>query len=34
MGADLPDSTRRLVLGGNLRRALKPILKAKGYSSE
>ena len=30
MGANISDSARRLVLGGNLRRALQPILKAKG----
>jgi uncharacterized protein len=30
MGANLTDSTRRLILGGNLRRVLSPILKAKG----
>jgi hypothetical protein len=30
MGADIPDSTRRLVLGGNLRRLLQPVLQAKG----
>jgi predicted TIM-barrel fold metal-dependent hydrolase len=30
MGADLTDSARRLVLGGNLRRVLQPILNAKG----
>jgi hypothetical protein len=30
MGADLTDSTRRLILGGNLRHALGPILKSKG----
>lgn len=30
IGADIPDSARRLVLGGNLRRALRPILEAKG----
>lgn len=29
-GADLPERTRRLVLAGNLRRLLGPILKAKG----
>jgi len=28
--ADLPEATRRLVLGGNLRRLLKPILDKKG----
>ena len=30
MGADIPDSARRLILGGNLRRVLQPILNAKG----
>ncbi len=30
MGADIPESARRLVLGGNLRRVLQPILTAKG----
>ena len=29
-GANLPDETRRLILAGNLRRMLTPILKAKG----
>jgi predicted TIM-barrel fold metal-dependent hydrolase len=28
--SDLPDATRRLILGGNLRRLLKPILEKKG----
>lgn len=28
--ADLPETTRRLVLGGNLRRLLKPIMEKKG----
>lgn len=31
-GADLPDETRRLILAGNLRRMLTPILKAKGMA--
>jgi predicted TIM-barrel fold metal-dependent hydrolase len=31
MGADIPDSARELVLGGNLRRLLTPALKRKGY---
>jgi predicted TIM-barrel fold metal-dependent hydrolase len=31
MGADVPDSAKDLILGGNLRRMLAPILKAKGY---
>jgi hypothetical protein len=30
-GADIPDSAKRLALGGNLRRLLKPILDQKGY---
>ncbi len=33
MGADIPESAKALVLGGNLRRIFKPILRAKGYSS-
>jgi len=32
MGADLPDATRRQILGGNLRRLLEPVLKAKGIN--
>jgi len=31
IGADVPDSAKELILGGNLRRLLTPILKAKGY---
>jgi predicted TIM-barrel fold metal-dependent hydrolase len=31
MGAEIPESARRLILGENLRRILAPILKAKGY---
>jgi predicted TIM-barrel fold metal-dependent hydrolase len=31
LGADIPDSAKELVLGGNLRRLLTPILHAKGY---
>jgi predicted TIM-barrel fold metal-dependent hydrolase len=31
LGANVPESTKALVLGGNLRRLLTPILKAKGY---
>lgn len=31
-GADLPDDSKRLILGGNLQRLLRPILKAKGRS--
>jgi len=33
MGADISDSARRLILGGNLRRQLEPILKAKGLKA-
>jgi predicted TIM-barrel fold metal-dependent hydrolase len=33
MGADIPDSAKTLVLGGNLRRLFAPILRAKGYRS-
>ena len=29
-GADLPESARRLILGGNIRRMLEPIFTAKG----
>lgn len=32
LGADIPDSARELILGGNLKRLLRPILKAKGIS--
>ena len=31
MGAEIPESARRLILGENLRRLLAPILKAKGH---
>jgi len=31
LGADIPDSAKELVLGGNLRRLLAPMLRAKGY---
>jgi predicted TIM-barrel fold metal-dependent hydrolase len=31
LGAEVPDSAKQLILGGNLRRLLTPILKAKGY---
>jgi len=31
MGADIPDSSRKLILSGNLKRMLTPILKSKGY---
>jgi predicted TIM-barrel fold metal-dependent hydrolase len=30
MGADISDDARRLILGGNLKRLLTPILAAKG----
>jgi uncharacterized protein len=33
MGADIPESAKVLVLGGNLRRLFTPILKAKGYQA-
>src|SRR4029453_4185791 len=33
MGADIPDSTKELVLGGNLRRLLTPALRARGYQA-
>ncbi|MBI5388227.1 MAG: amidohydrolase family protein [Verrucomicrobia bacterium] len=32
LGADIPDPAKRLVLGGNLRRLLRPILKEKGIN--
>jgi len=31
LGAGIPDSAKKLILGGNLRRLLTPILQAKGY---
>jgi len=31
LGANIPESTKQLILGGNLRRMLAPILQAKGY---
>ena len=31
MGAEIPETARRLILGGNLRRMLTPILRTKGY---
>jgi len=31
LGADIPDSAKELVLGGNLRRLFTPILRRKGY---
>lgn len=33
MGADIPDSAKELVLGGNLRKLLAPVLKVKGYQA-
>ena len=30
-GAELPESTKRLILGGNLKRLLAPLMKSKGY---
>jgi uncharacterized protein len=33
MGADIPDSTRRMVLRENMRRLVQPILKAKGITA-
>ena len=33
MGADIPDSAKELVLGGNLRRLFTPGLRAKGYQA-
>ena len=33
MSADIPDKAKRLVLGGNLRRMLQPILEQKGIKS-
>jgi uncharacterized protein len=33
VGADIPDSAKELILGGNLRRLLRPILKARGLKS-
>ena len=32
MGAEIPESAKRLILGENLRRILTPILRAKGYA--
>jgi predicted TIM-barrel fold metal-dependent hydrolase len=31
LGADIPETAKQLILGGNLRRMLAPILRAKGY---
>src|SRR5438270_6735438 len=33
MGADIPDSAKELVLGGNLRRLFTPALRARGYQA-
>jgi len=33
LGADIPDSAKELIVGGNLRRLLTRVLKAKGYSA-
>jgi predicted TIM-barrel fold metal-dependent hydrolase len=33
IGADLPESAKRLILGGNMKRLLTPILRAKGVLS-
>ena len=33
MGADISDSTRRLILGGNLRRLMEPVMKARGMKA-
>ena len=33
LGAEIPDSAKELVLGGNLRRLLMPTLRAKGYKA-
>lgn len=33
MSADIPDSAKELILGGNLRRLFTPILRAKGYKA-
>jgi predicted TIM-barrel fold metal-dependent hydrolase len=31
LGAKIPQSAKELILGGNLRRLLTPVLRAKGY---
>ncbi|MGO8718589.1 MAG: amidohydrolase family protein [Acidobacteriaceae bacterium] len=33
IGAEIPDSEKKLILGGNMRRLLQPVLKAKGLAS-
>jgi predicted TIM-barrel fold metal-dependent hydrolase len=33
IGADIPESSKELILGGNLRRMLSPILQAKGFAA-
>jgi predicted TIM-barrel fold metal-dependent hydrolase len=33
IGAEIPESAKKLILGGNLRRLLKPVLQAKGLPS-
>ncbi len=33
IGAEIPDTSKELILGGNLRRLLKPVLQAKGLPS-
>ena len=33
LGADIPESAKALILGGNLRRIFTPILRAKGYQA-
>ncbi len=32
LGADIPDSAKRLILAGNIKRILQPILHEKGVS--
>src|ERR1700733_10294330 len=34
IGADIPDTAKELILGGNLRRLLQPILRAKGRTTQ
>lgn len=33
LGADIPDEAKRLILGGNIRRLLQPVLKVKGLAA-